>query len=700
MDRYYGSEDEHTDAEPPDDDPVDHTYSTDTEYAEQDRESQYGTIGDRGDGVDVERPPDDIEELLHQKHLEALFHKLNRDKWDDYPHPNDGEILFHLKVAKESEKYLGYQGIEPDDGEVPPFIYRLLLLMTVANYDITETNQLKQFREDYLTALDSRVLDEYGLEDPSAELSITSMFGKVGNLTEDELDRIENAGIQLSFGLYRRGIVPPDVVKDRFELDAVEPPLDEKQIRDSVKRAALRKWVKLLIDETLDPLTYGRKQETYDVVTRLGLLATSALEDCGVQKAAKSAAWHYDEENIPAGIHLHQNLIDFVPLNSRSFSDASKRDVLSIEDQFDRIHRNALNLARDLDIIDSPQLLAMDDTTVEWTGTDDAPTVERGAKPGTDSTEDWKFKILSIVGPEAPLTLGVRPIFDDSRAGIAASGLLDRIPEDFPIDLILADAGEASGDVFDAFSAVAGNKWLVSAPEDFPVKEVIWATPSNAVGYTDRIDWYRDEGVCIFAYPYNRFLTKDKDDEEANDGAEKDDGENDEEEEEEYGVHDEKIFIPSKLLNNRNNPLHKKNIKQQKLSSDYFDADSNQHPLEEHVLDVSEQDTLPKFVVGDTHATFYTGLDIGKRSPTPKRLKYHSRWGAEDVNNQLKNNLLPVSESGNPEPRLFMMNIAVMFRNWHSIINRAPAPESDLRLNVTYHDLLHAVQDVAFDRHQ
>lgn len=79
------------------------------------------------------------------------------------------------------------------------------------------------------------------------------------------------------------------------------------------------------------------------------------------------------------------------------------------------------------------------------------------------------------------------------------------------------------------------------------------------------------------------------------------------------------------------------------------------------------------------------------------RIQYHQRWAIEQIIKELKHHTRPITQSNNHSPQLFFHNIAVMFQNWHVVINRGPVPGLGYRLNVTYHQVLKAIQDVAFN---
>ncbi|WP_139326639.1 hypothetical protein [Natrinema saccharevitans] len=98
----------------------------------------------------------------------------------------------------------------------------------------------------------------------------------------------------------------------------------------------------------------------------------------------------------------------------------------------------------------------------------------------------------------------------------------------------------------------------------------------------------------------------------------------------------------------------------------------------------------------DTHVAFLTGRALPARSADGVRADYFQRWAIEESINQISNDFMPVLGGSNPKIRRYGINIAVLFQNWHTMINRARSPELGYRLDGTHTELLKAIQDVAF----
>lgn len=97
-----------------------------------------------------------------------------------------------------------------------------------------------------------------------------------------------------------------------------------------------------------------------------------------------------------------------------------------------------------------------------------------------------------------------------------------------------------------------------------------------------------------------------------------------------------------------------------------------------------------------THTAYLTDLNDEQATPDQIKFRYDDRWSIETGMSQYKHDFLPMCESSDPKVRLYCANIAVLFFNWHALINRALTPQYNLPVNVTSNELLTAIRDVAF----
>ncbi|WP_254863132.1 transposase [Halovivax gelatinilyticus] len=96
-----------------------------------------------------------------------------------------------------------------------------------------------------------------------------------------------------------------------------------------------------------------------------------------------------------------------------------------------------------------------------------------------------------------------------------------------------------------------------------------------------------------------------------------------------------------------------------------------------------------------THTVYLTDMDDVETTPEVIKFRYDYRWNVETANRQFKR-VLPNTASQNVRARIYCANIATLFINWHSLINRTLSPTYNLPLTVTRNELLTAIRDVAF----
>jgi hypothetical protein len=77
---------------------------------------------------------------------------------------------------------------------------------------------------------------------------------------------------------------------------------------------------------------------------------------------------------------------------------------------------------------------------------------------------------------------------------------------------------------------------------------------------------------------------------------------------------------------------------------------------------------------------------------------YQKRWSIETFFDQLKNDLAAPSNSPSAELRFCLLNIAALYYNFHTLMNRAPSPTYGLRLDVPFYEVLIAIVDVVYTR--
>lgn len=101
---------------------------------------------------------------------------------------------------------------------------------------------------------------------------------------------------------------------------------------------------------------------------------------------------------------------------------------------------------------------------------------------------------------------------------------------------------------------------------------------------------------------------------------------------------------------------------------------------------------------GNTHMAFISDLDPEDTDAADIFETYTKRWSIETLFRQLKHDVGVETSSPYPEMRLFLLQIATLCYNIHTLMNRATSPRYALRLDVPYYEVLLAMVDVVYTR--
>ncbi|MFC4407941.1 hypothetical protein [Haloarchaeobius iranensis] len=510
------------------------------------------------------------------------------------------------------------------------------------------------------------MLPELGYRTQSAFVSYGTLRTEANERLPEELaelergrDAFEAAVVRAVYAVFRNGITPPEAVSAAYGFDAVRPPLYEKSVLRPVKQEALQSWVRLLLTETLQPLTFHREQSQIEIPQFVGLFAASALYDCGVQTVPDVVDYHENRATVPKGSGVPK-YIDDLPLNDSeaAFGDEGKQ---SIVDQFDAVHRATLELANERGFFDKPLSLAVDMYRIDWNGANDGSTINRPPMSETDVRSQWTYAVLSIIDTDARFTLGTRWLPKKSRYPAAIKNM-SSIPKDyFDVKAVYADSELISGDLINAFRGLADSDWVVRAPNHKAViSQLKRFTPANHIGYVPSVSWNTTPKPAAIVYPYD-----------SNDP--------------------DTIEFTARQLK-RAPPISMD--EQTTILSGDGNAET-QPELSLPTLEEKFDDPQSEPGVGDpsTHAAYLTDRALPERSGDGIHFQYYQRWAIEEFINEISNNLMPVIESANPKLRLYGMNLAVLFQNWHTLINRAPSPE----LNNDGQAMIRDIAQVAWD---
>lgn len=641
--------------------PAGDEYTVPMLYENHPDKEAYGPVGKRfEDAIELELPIADIEELRRKTHLIAQLHHFNRRRWDDWSYPNDARTLYDVAILDKMVECLKQVEFPLDDLAVPEGRLKFVFLKRARRPD--DLKSFYTYLENNQETCDK--LGFFGDELPSYE----SLRLEANNKFPSTLDRLEceqafeDAVTVAIYAVYRNGIEAPDSVKTAYGFDRLSPPLYEKAVPRTNEQTALRNWVNFLIEETLDPLTFGRESPRIDFTQYLGLFAASALYGCGVQEVANLSDYQLPRAVIPKGSGVGKYIRDEdLKLDAQQ---AAKVDASlpSITEQFDAVHRATLDIARRRGFFTEPRSLAADIYRIESTNDESSATINRPGKSENDVRAEWTYAMLGIIDTDARFVVGTRYLREKSAYPEVLADL-GAISTDFvDVEALYADSELISGNLIESLYGIAGCDWVVRAPNHDIVKKLKHFTPEQNIGYAPNVSWNTALETNLVAYPYN--------------GSDPSVVE----------------FTPQDLLGAEQlDPKTRQTL---------FEFETDNDPTTE--LPDAILDALADFGsmndIGDItdHATYLTGRKLSDSAAYTIHFPYYQRWAIEQSINQVSNQTMPVINSSDPHHRLYGVNLAVLFENWHTLINRSPSPETGLRLDVTQKELLRAIEDVAF----
>jgi len=639
-------------------------YKAPTRYDDHPDKTEYGSVTSRFSGeIDLLHPAPDIETLLQTTHLTAQLHQYNRNQHSsEQRFDNDGTTLYDVAILDVMDEVLNIENLPPSSLDILPRRFKISFLK-----EARQPATHKGFYE-YINGSEP-LLSELGYRDAS-DLPGSETLRRVSNddLPEDlnDLERgqdaFDAAVVRAIYAVYRNGIEIPASMTDRFGFADVAPPLYERAVPRPDKQTALRNWVNLLVDETLEPLTFHRTQPRTSFLQYIGLFAASALYNCGVQTVPNVSDYTYPRRTIPKGSGVGKYIRDRLPLNDSQVA-LGNTEMRAITEQFDAVHRSLLRLAKQYGFLSEPRSLAVDLYRIEWNGEENDRTINRPPKSENDVRSQWTYAVLGIIDTEARFTLGTRWLPDKSVYPRAVNELAPISDAFVDVEALYADSELISGSLIDAFRGIADSDWVVRAPDHGTMITQLKAyTPENHIGYVPGVSWNTVPSPAAVACPYNS----------SNPSII------------EFMVRELKRSEPT-------------DIEDQKNFSEFTEADMKVEPSPDSLTDQFD-DLASVAGVGkkSTHAAYLTDRSLPERSGSGIHFPYYQRWALEESINQISNDLMPIINSSNEKLRLYGVNIAILFQNWHTLINRAPSPELGLRCTVTHQELLRAIEDVAF----
>ena len=590
---------------------------------------------------------------------------------------NDGTTLYDRLVLSICLFYWRLEaGNIPSGHDISDL--KVVFLMVSRGYE-NLTDDLQEF-EAYLRYMnDDEVNKALNFDDDDPDISLWDIYLIQEDLSAQDRIDLEHAAAQAMFAVYRWGVQPPDRMLDKYGLDELGPKHHDSARKFEEIQAEFMEYIDLLWDETLDPLTFGSETRNNTTASNIGLWAMAAMIRSGFPSAVGASVLFFGADGVPhqgtaAGSIKKYLSSSGVPPTEPPSNSTDIPDPPTLEAQFRQIHDATFELAEEYGFFEEPVNLALDNVLIDRFGDPVSATIKARVNPKNDRNNSWMFTILTIVDNNARFAIGARLIPRLTYYPAAAKDLIDIAANRVNINEIYVDAGSVSGDLISAVRDGAGTEGIIKAPRrDHDVKKLIRATPGDRIGFMRRVPWNMGDvpDPTVIAIPYKSSYS---------------------------GQLKRPIEFPRSYLKehidddaNSIEPDPNKSITQ----SDIEDGTNQNTPIHFQNLD-TDLDSLPKVGNASSHVPFITYRNLEERNPIAIYFHYKNRWTTEQSNNEIKNGFRAPIQSSSPRVQIFGINLAVLFYNWHVLINRTHAPHSGDRLDIYRKILLGAIAKTAF----
>jgi len=243
---------------------------------------------------------------------------------------------------------------------------------------------------------------------------------------------------------------------------------------------------------TIPSLGFDRKKTApnyeYRIESFYRLLAHIALEDCYAANGAEVLRWLTDDDVL-------------VPPPATLRQYARNYEVEALEEKF--LKATCRLLEREELLPDEPVHLAYDVTDVHWYG--DTHEWTSGGRQSSNTTNYWKYAVLSVASSDRNYVLGATPIKREGEAAAALRRLLRRVSKyaGFELGHVYCDRGMYREDVVTTCRE-QGVEFLIQAKNTgAPGKLLARLDEGEADGENDIrfADFPKTRRVNTFAYP-------------------------------------------------------------------------------------------------------------------------------------------------------------------------------------------------------
>ena len=411
---------------------IETSYNVCLTYANN-RDSKYGIISERGKPLSIEYPvksADDHQNLRQIEDQLAAYNRSRNDYESCYHSEFDAAILEMLPIALDAE------GLQPTDFDIPVRYLRALIIKKARNL------KSNQAIANYLLS-NKDLADDIGFESiPENQSTFWYHYDSVDD------NPVATVVTRLVHATYRNGVAVPDETKQKYDLENYNT-IDETKLSQEVKNEALQNWMDEILDDIIEPVKFGRAQNTsYSEREIIGAMALGSLIN-GPHSAPIVGSRIFDNANIISADHLYTLI--------------KSLDKYEIDDTLKEVNNRIIQYASEIGFFGRPQHIALDTTWVSWSGQGGNDELRLINNPERcDSGRGWCFATLALMFSENRFVLDIDLVQDKSDTiDIFRGQLRDAHQAGINIGRIHADREFYAGDTVNMCRSIAGNNYAI-----------------------------------------------------------------------------------------------------------------------------------------------------------------------------------------------------------------------------------------------
>ena len=435
-----------------------------------------GGAASHGSNIEIEHPVTDVAELQRRAHLAVQIGRANRTSAasasrEGQQRTHEIAKTFDATVLDVADVALSVEETSFADLPLKPRHVKAVMLLDA--WGANSRREIVEHLDEHET-----IVNRIGYDTAPSNSTVARAAKSLEAV--GHRDTIRAAATRSVHAVTRAGIQLPDGVAAAHGLD-VPPIIDESLVTSETRRAAIRNWVGEVLDEVLAPITFDRAENTqFSVREIIAALAQAALVSGGVRAGPVTAAWYYNESDIPTAGHV-----------SRLLAELDRNEIGRM---FTLATERFLDIVGELGFFDDERDIACDPTWVTWWGEDNVDDPDSKLLRNPEECESgygWCFSTVSLTDSDARFAVGIDIAGNKTERSPQFRRLMRPIKERDSVGRVHIDREFFSAPAVRACRAIADDNWVIRAKKlsKGAVADVIDATPVDEPRFKPNVEF-------------------------------------------------------------------------------------------------------------------------------------------------------------------------------------------------------------------